>query len=208
MHITQTTDSKYISACIKILEAKLQSYRNRSGYNDLHYFLCFGDSSDLPSEPLKRANSLMEMYTKLIVDKPQDTALYKKLLEITASAHEKYSTTESLSQDEQNLISMKVYNYETYLNFGKYKGNRLFDVLSHDPEYIAWCIQCVLFFVVNPSILIDLHILTNQNFDQALEINEIKFALSKDDRWYYISDEFQKSNECRFTQFLDDDDYI
>ncbi|MBK7390168.1 MAG: hypothetical protein IPI23_14175 [Bacteroidetes bacterium] len=55
---------------------------------------------------------------------------------------------------------MKIYNLESTLSFGKFKGKTLSEILSIQPSYIKWCIINLDHFVLpqdsgtdKPSIL-------------------------------------------------------
>ncbi len=48
---------------------------------------------------------------------------------------------------------MKIYSLDTKLPFGKHKGQTLEQVLSHDFQYIDWCLRNIDNFVLDHSIV-------------------------------------------------------
>lgn len=48
---------------------------------------------------------------------------------------------------------MKIYNLESTLSFGKFKGKTLSEILSIQPSYIKWCIMNLDHFVLPQDVL-------------------------------------------------------
>lgn len=45
-----------------------------------------------------------------------------------------------------------MYDLDSLLKFGKYKGKVLEDVLNDDPEYLAWCLENIEWFEVDETL--------------------------------------------------------
>ena len=63
---------------------------------------------------------------------------------------------------------MKSYDLETTMNFGKYKGKTLREILTANPNYVNWCLINVDYFHISNSTLTE------------IEINEPCFKLNKE----------------------------
>ena len=82
---------------------------------------------------------------------------------------------------------MKSYNLETTMNFGKYKGKTLREILTANPNYVNWCLINVDYFHISNSTLTE------------IEINEPCFKLNKE------ALEMQKSKEITWSKTLERD---
>ena len=49
-----------------------------------------------------------------------------------------------------------VYNKDSSLHFGKYKGSTVGDVLKSDPSYIVWCFDNIKFFKVDYDLKVEI----------------------------------------------------
>lgn len=66
---------------------------------------------------------------------------------------------------------MYSYHPEEELNFGKYKGRELEDVIAEDPSYIEWCVLNVHNFYLSPEVI------------EMIKENIPSFSLSEDALW-------------------------
>lgn len=74
---------------------------------------------------------------------------------------------------EGNIIR-KQYNSETLLNFGKYNGSTIEDVINIEPSYIYWCIENIGEFRITSEVLFEIA-LQNKTFSlDTLELNILK----------------------------------
>lgn len=48
-------------------------------------------------------------------------------------------------------MQLKMYNLKTRLDFGKYKGDTVDDVITNDPQYLEWCLENVDGFCLTKS---------------------------------------------------------
>ena len=51
------------------------------------------------------------------------------------------------------MRALKLYSTDTILDFGKYRGIELKDVLTSHPSYLKWCVDTIEWFIVMPEIL-------------------------------------------------------
>ena len=106
---------------------------------------------------------------------------------------------------------MKLYNLNSKLDFGEYKGKPLKDVFKNDPEYIEECILDVPGFCFNPGSIDKLEDMHNEfAFSQeAVEKLEEKYDIYEDEENDFenvdnLSDDDLKN--LGITDDFDDDD--
>lgn len=76
------------------------------------------------------------------------------------------------SKDTNNVRHQ--YNSETILNFGKYEGSTIEDVINIEPSYIYWCIENIGYFRITSKVLFEIA-LQNKTFSlDTLELNILK----------------------------------
>ena len=50
------------------------------------------------------------------------------------------------------MKKIKLYNWETTLDFGKYKGRSIMEVFDKNPDYVKWCLKNVDWFCITDEI--------------------------------------------------------
>lgn len=79
-----------------------------------------------------------------------------------------------LKEDNKEYTLNLLRSLDETINFGKYKGELLQDLIVKDPAYILWCITNVIFFCIDRTILVKEKLRLQKNYLEAVEINLIK----------------------------------
>lgn len=84
---------------------------------------------------------------------------------------------------ESENTELMVYGSEHIIGFGKYKGEKLIDIINKDCEYIFWCIKNLTHFTISCIALIYIYHSLKRYNAEAVKINMLKYNLI--DKWYY-----------------------
>lgn len=73
---------------------------------------------------------------------------------------------------------LKIYAEDDFLDFGKYKGMTIKEVIDDDPEYLVWCLDNVNFFDVSENVL---QLIENAQIEN--DFREAMYDYLDDDPW-------------------------
>ncbi|MDT3403570.1 exodeoxyribonuclease X C-terminal domain-containing protein [Mucilaginibacter terrae] len=77
----------------------------------------------------------------------------------------------------ENLLKLKMYTSQDYLEWGKYQGKKISEVLLLDFEYLLWCLINLDHFSIDPPFFIYFFLLTKKDLKKEIEFNLIKQLL-------------------------------
>ena len=84
-----------------------------------------------------------------------------------------------LTVEEKNIKNLIEYKRNHKIGFGKYAGEKLYDVIKKDPTDVLTCIINLMHFSISNYLLIN-HLFANENnYLKAIEINLLKSELIK-----------------------------
>ena len=97
---------------------------------------------------------------------------------------------------------MKRYDLNTELTFGKFKGNKVKDIITFHPYYIEWCALNMEHFYVEKRVIVKIkELFPNYEFStKAIEVNEKKI----DD---YLENQRIISEDSDFVQQCKEDSF-
>lgn len=86
---------------------------------------------------------------------------------------------------KRKTINKRVYKFEVFdkLNFGKYKGMVVSDVIKHNPKYLQWCFENLKNIEFSESII---KCLWDKGINLNSVINKIDYSLvpGESEKWY------------------------
>jgi len=81
-------------------------------------------------------------------------------------------------------MKIRIYKINSKLDFGKYRGYTIYDILSKDPSYLQWCTRKVAFFMLSEDAfeLLILALLPDRFLLDTFEIMKEKREILEDEK--------------------------
>jgi len=159
---------------------------NKKNYQDSlkYYETCLNESEYMPSANIRKyffsffkvknpticIEDRYLFYQKLF----NQNLFYQKLMSLKTEYELKSKNGEPLTKEETSFSKLKIYNSDSIIGFGKYKGERVIEIIEKDSEYILWCIINLLHFTISDELLILKNVRIHPLYNSALEHNMIK----------------------------------
>jgi hypothetical protein len=102
---------------------------------------------------------------------------YKQYHAILTSVEKKRRLRERPTKDELRFIKSKTYSTTDTVEFGKYKGSPIENIIQIDSPYLLWCIINLIHFSIECDIFLNYRFEAHADYLLALEINLAKNSL-------------------------------
>jgi len=126
----------------------------------------------------KHVNSYIEFLIHFYdLEISPNSVIYRHYNKIRDYINEKIEDKIPLTKNESSIFRMNCYKITDLINWGKYKGRFVGEIIESDPEYLLWCILSIDHFAIENVCFLTEGFRIHKWFKIALETNLIKLDL-------------------------------